>query len=66
MKKLPETHHADCASDPLDRAVFMAFANDTLRREERAALARALAKPGFVARCLLALERKQERKEGSL
>jgi hypothetical protein len=55
---------ASFSEDPLDRAVFMAFADDSLRGEERIALARALVNPGFVARCLLALEREEaNRKE---
>jgi len=50
-------------SDPLSRAVFFAFADDSLRVEERQALARALVNPGFVARCLLALERDEARRK---
>jgi hypothetical protein len=54
-------------SDPLNSAIFFAFADDSLRGEERQALARALVNPGFVARCLLALERDEAScKEGKV
>lgn len=53
--------------DPLNRAVFFAFADDSLCGAERQALARALVNPGFVARCLLALERDEAKlKEGEV